>query len=189
MQPKVRDHLTKKDLLTIPNLMSIFRILLIPIIVTAYTKYHNVTATILLLIVSGLSDVADGWVARRFDMVSNFGKVLDPIADKLTQLALMLCLVWGQPHMWCLVVLLVVRETIMFFSGLSSFYRTGEVGAAEWHGKLATCVVYATMVVHIVWAEIPGGVSDLLLILCSVTMAVSLLLYSIRNYKMSCNLH
>lgn len=184
MRPKVRDRLTKKDVLTIPNMMSMFRILLIPAMIAAYTKYRNVTVTILLLIVSGFSDVADGWVARKFDMVSDFGKVLDPIADKLTQLALMLCLVFGRPHMWYLVILLVVRETIMFFSGLISFYRTGEVSGAEWHGKLATCVIYTTMVLHILWVNIPDGISDLLLLLCAVVMAMSLVLYSVRNCKM-----
>lgn len=184
MRPKVRDHLTKKDVLTIPNMMSMFRIVLIPVMIAAYTKYHHVVATILLLIVSGISDIADGWVARKFDMMSDFGKVLDPIADKLTQLALMLCLVFGRPHMWYLVILLVVRETIMFFGGLFSFYRTGEVGGAEWHGKAATCVIYATMVLHIVWIDIPDGISDILLIACFAMMALSLVLYSIRNIKM-----
>ncbi len=184
MRPKVRDHLTKKDVWTIPNMMSMFRILLIPVMMVAYTKYHDVKATILLLLVSGASDVADGWVARKFDMVSNFGKVLDPIADKLTQLALMLCLVFGRPHMWYLVALLVVRETIMFFSGLISFYRTGQVGGAEWHGKLATCVIYTTMVLHIIWLDIPDMTSDVLLAACFGVMALSLVLYSIRNIKM-----
>jgi len=184
MRPKVRDHLTKKEVLTIPNLMSMFRILLIPAMITAYTKYHDVLLTILLLLVSGVSDIADGWVARRFNMVSDFGKVLDPIADKLTQLGLMLCLVLGHPHMWWLVVLLVVRETIMFLGGLLSFYRTGEVGSAEWHGKLATCGVYFTMVVHILWLHIPDGISDLLVAVSFLLMILSLILYSIRNIKM-----
>ena len=184
MRPKVRDHLTKKDVLTIPNLMSMFRILLIPVMIVAYTKYHNIIATILLLILSGISDIADGWVARKFDMVSDFGKVLDPVADKLTQLALMLCLVFGRPHMWYLVILLVVRETIMFFSGLISFYRTGQVGGAEWHGKLATCVIYTTMVLHILWIGIPDAISDGLVVACFGMMALSLVLYSIRNINM-----
>ena len=184
MRPKVRDHLTKKDVLTIPNMMSMFRIALIPAIIMAYTKYHNVVVTILLLIVSGISDVADGWVARKYDMVSNFGKVLDPIADKLTQLALLLCLVFAHPHMWSLVILLVIRETIMFFGGLYSFYQTGQVGGAEWHGKLATCVIYATIVLHIIWIGMPDGVSDCLVVACFSTMAFSLLCYSMRNIKM-----
>ncbi len=184
MRPKVRDHLTKKDVWTIPNMMSMFRIALIPAMIVAYTKFHNVIVTILLLMVSGISDVADGWVARRYNMISDFGKVLDPIADKLTQLGLMLCLVFAHPHMWYLVILLVIRETMMFFGGLISFYRSGEVGAAEWHGKLATCVVYATMVIHILWIQIPDGFSDLLLMACFIVMAGSLILYTIRNMKM-----
>ena len=184
MRPKVRDHLTKKDVLTIPNMMSMFRILLIPAMIAAYAKYHDVLVTMLLLMISGFSDIADGWVARKYNMISDFGKVLDPIADKLTQLGLMLCLVFAHPHMWCLVILLIVRETVMFFSGLISFYRTGEVGGAEWHGKLATCVIYTTMVLHILWVTIPDEVSDILLLLCAVVMAMSLVLYSVRNCKM-----
>ena len=76
---------TKKDILTIPNLMTLFRVILIPFLILNYVKYQNYKATIIILILSGITDVGDGFVARKFNMVSDFGKFFDPVADKLTQ--------------------------------------------------------------------------------------------------------
>ncbi|MBP5256377.1 MAG: CDP-alcohol phosphatidyltransferase family protein, partial [Clostridia bacterium] len=76
---------------TIPNLMSMFRLVLIPVILILYIKEKYVAAGVTFLI-SGITDVIDGWVARRFNMVSDLGKALDPAADKLTQAAALLCI-------------------------------------------------------------------------------------------------
>ena len=81
----------KRELFTIPNLLTLARIGLIPVYVPLYLQGAHLSAGILLAL-SCLTDLADGWVARRFHMVSTFGKILDPLADKATQLALMLCL-------------------------------------------------------------------------------------------------
>ena len=85
----------KKEILTVPNLLSLFRLALIPVYISAYLRAqtgqdHALAAGI--LAVSCLTDLLDGIIARRFHMISHVGKVLDPLADKLTQLALFLCL-------------------------------------------------------------------------------------------------
>ena len=77
---------------TIPNFMSFFRLLLVPFIVWAYVGLQNTKLAIILLAVSALTDVLDGRIARRFNMVSDLGKALDPVADKLTQVCVVLCL-------------------------------------------------------------------------------------------------
>ena len=76
---------------TLPNVLSIFRLLLIPLIIYFYETYHYVWA-FGTLVLSGATDVVDGWIARTFHLVSDFGKAIDPIADKLTQIAILLCL-------------------------------------------------------------------------------------------------
>ena len=82
----------KKDILTIPNLLSLFRLLMIPVIVWLYVKEKNYYAAAAMVLISGATDIADGIIARKFNMISDFGKILDPMADKLTQGALIICL-------------------------------------------------------------------------------------------------
>ena len=90
---------SKKNILTIPNLISLFRILLIPLIILLYCGKKHYTATIMVITISGASDIIDGKIARKFNMVSDVGKVLDPVADKLTQAALVICLIARYPWM------------------------------------------------------------------------------------------
>lgn len=174
----------KKDIITIPNLLSFFRIILIPIIVVLYCKYHMYNATTIAIVISGITDVVDGWVARKFHMISDFGKILDPIADKLTQAVIVLCLFTRFPHMIYLFILMAIKETLMGITGILGIRYSGEVRGADWHGKLTTCMIYAVMLTHIVWYGIPKNVSDILLIVVACVMLVSLMLYITRNVKM-----
>lgn len=176
--------LEKKDILTIPNLLSLFRIVLIPIIAVLYCKYHMYSATTLVIIISGITDVADGWIARRYNMVSDVGKVLDPIADKLTQATIVLCLFTRFPYMIYLFFLMAAKETVMLITGALMVRYSGKVLGADWHGKLTTCAIYAMMLVHIVWYNIPTHVSDILLLIVACIMIFSLTLYSMRNVKL-----
>lgn len=171
----------KKDIITIPNLLSFFRIVLIPVIVILYCKYNMYSATTLAILISGLTDVVDGWIARRFHMISDFGKILDPIADKLTQASILLCLFTRFRHMIYLFALMAVKETLMGVTGLLSIRSSGEVQGADWHGKLTTCVLYAVLLVHIVWHDISMHVSDMLLTFVSCAMLFSLIMYVMRN--------
>lgn len=174
----------KKDIITIPNMLSFFRIILIPIIVILYCKYEMYSATTLVIIISGITDIVDGWIARRFQMISDFGKILDPISDKLTQAAILICLFARFPHMIYLFALMAIKETFMGVTGLFSIRRSGEVHGADWHGKLTTCMLYAMMVVHIIWSDIPSSTSDILIVVVACVMVVSLVLYVMRNVKM-----
>lgn len=176
--------LEKKDFLTIPNLLSLFRIVLIPIIAVLYCKYQMYSATTLVIIISGITDVADGWIARKYNMISDVGKVLDPIADKLTQATILLCLFTRFPHMIYLFILMAVKETIMAITGTLAVRSSGEVLGADWHGKLTTCAIYAMMLVHIIWYDIHAYVSDILLVIVAGIMIFSLTLYSMRNMKL-----
>ena len=76
---------------TLPNMLSFFRLALIPVIVYFYEVDHFWWA-FWLLGLSAATDIVDGWIARTFHLVSDFGKAIDPIADKLTQAAVLLCL-------------------------------------------------------------------------------------------------
>lgn len=125
----------------------------------------------------------DGFIARRFRMVSDLGKVLDPIADKLTQIAMLICLVSRFPHMLIPLVVLVIKELIAAVTGLLAMKRSGRVMGAVWHGKATTVLLYAMMSIHLIWFEIPMGVSYVLVGVCTVMMLVSAVLYTIRNRR------
>ena len=110
-------------ILTIPNLMSLFRLMLIPVIMWAYLGMKNYWLVAGLLILSGLTDVADGFVARHFNQISALGKVLDPVADKFTEGILMILLALRYPLLWMDVVIFAVGSFLMSFWGLRAIER------------------------------------------------------------------
>lgn len=179
--PENQNEKYKKKIITIPNILSFFRLCLIPVIVWLYCVEENYLATTLVVALSGLTDVVDGFIARRFHMISDFGKAFDPVADKLTQIALLFCLVTRFPHMLVPLVILVVKEIFAGVTGLLVIRKTGTVMGAVWHGKATTACLYGTMIVHLIWYRIPGVVSYILVGLCTVMMLISAVLYGLRN--------
>ena len=140
---------------TIPNLLSLFRLLLIPVIVWLYRREQNHFLALLVLMLSGATDLADGYIARKWDLVSDLGKALDPIADKLTQIATLWCLLERFPHMCLPLAVLTVKEV---FTGTMSLYavkKSGQVIGADWHGKVCTAFLYGAMGLH------PDEIGDL----------------------------
>ncbi len=172
----------KKQILTIPNLLSLLRLLMIPVFAWLYLNgYEAWTAAVLIL--SGLTDVVDGYIARHFNQVSDFGKALDPVADKLTQAMMLLCLITRYPSMIVPLVLLAVKETFAAVSGLIVIKRTGRVLGAEWHGKVTTMMLYAMMIIHVLWQDIPQWASNVFNVGCIMMMLISLVLYAQRNIR------
>ncbi len=174
---------TKTKIITIPNILSTFRICLIPVIIWLYcVKNENIAAGIV-LVVSGVTDLADGYIARHFNMVSDVGKVLDPIADKLTQVSVLVCLLIRFPLMLIPIIFMVVKEMFMGVTGAMIIKRTGRAYSANWHGKAATFLLYATMLLHLFWGSIPAAVSTALICACSAMIAVSFVLYAKKNIE------
>ena len=167
----------KGQVFTIPNLISLFRLLLIPVILWAFLKKQDRTLTIVLLAVSAVSDILDGQIARKFHMVSDLGKALDPIADKLTQLSMVICLSAVYPLMRLLLVLCVVRELCMGIFGLLVIRKNNAVHSANWYGKLSTVVLHGTVIVLLLFPNLPKQVCDGLIIACVICVTGSLTLY------------
>lgn len=174
---------SQSRILTIPNLLSFFRLCLIPVFMWLYCVEKNYLWTGIILILSGLTDTVDGIIARKFNMISDLGKVLDPIADKLTQTAMLFCLLTRFPLMIAPLALMVVKEFFMGVTGLLVIRKTGEVFGADWHGKVNTWLLYAMMILHVFWYNIPDTVSRVLIGICVVMMLISLVLYGRHNLK------
>ncbi len=173
----------KTKILTIPNLLSFFRICLIPVFIWLYCVRKNELWTGIVLILSGITDVADGLIARRFHMISDVGKALDPVADKLTQGAMLLCLISRFSLMLIPLLLMTVKEIYMGVAGVMVIRRTGNVPGADWHGKAATGLLFAMMILHIFWPEIPSAVSIVSVAACTVMVGISFVLYVMRNIR------
>ena len=180
----IRELFRKGQVWTIPNVMSLFRIVLLPFLIWAYVGLHNTTLTIILLAVSALTDILDGKIARKFNMVSDLGKALDPVADKLTQVSMVLCLAFKYKLMWILLGLCVIRETCMFILGLISMKRTGRVYSARWYGKVSTAVLYGTGLALLIFPKMPSWLSTALIILCMVVVVLALTLYTRFHMQM-----
>jgi len=173
---------TSTKVFTIPNILSMVRIALIPLIVWLYHFKDDPRAAAVVVIASGVTDVVDGFIARKFNMISDLGKALDPVADKLTQTAMLICLLFRFPLMWLPLSLLVIKEFVSGIWRLLIIRRTKEVRGAKWHGKVATVLLYGTMLLHILWPAMSGTCSSVSIILCTLMMLLSFLLYSLENY-------
>lgn len=133
---------------TIPNIISVIRILLIPIIAVMYfdtsLEYHYVYA-LLLLLLSGLSDIIDGYIARHFNLVSEVGKVLDPIADKLTQAVILFCVCLSNQFILPMFIVLFIKELLTLVAATYLLKNGTKPISAKWWGKLSTVAIYITI--------------------------------------------
>lgn len=175
-----RRLLKKEQVCTIPNYMSFARLLLIPFIIWFYA-HKNYTVAVILLAVSELTDVLDGIVARKFDMITELGKVLDPICDKVMQGGLGACLLIRHGDLWyawAFFGLLVVKELSMLILGWAAARRTGHMVGAKWYGKLSTVVLNSVMIVLFLLPDLKPTYIAVLLALASAAMLLSMLLYT-----------
>lgn len=139
----------KKELLTVPNLLSLFRLLLIPVYMTIYLnatqdREHFLAAVI--LGISCLTDLIDGQIARLFNMVTNIGKVLDPLADKMTQLALTVCLSVKYPVLRSVLLLFVIKEVFQISAACMMFNRGKVLPGSLLAGKICTTVLFSGLI-------------------------------------------
>lgn len=172
----------KRDWNTIPNYFSYFRIVLIPFFVWLYFIEQYSAATVI-IVMSWVSDVADGFIARRFNMITELGKVLDPVADKLTQGAIFICLSLRYPLAIVLVCLIATKEITMLVMGMIVFKRADRVDGAVWYGKAATGMVAFTAVVLVVYTGIPEIAATVLLWLSIAMAGFAFLMYVIRYVR------
>ena len=172
--------LTKKEVFSIPNILSFVRILLIPVFMAFYLTaktpldYYIAAAVIL---ISGLTDMADGLIARKCHMITELGKALDPIADKLTQAAIVFTLIFRFPAMFFLFVLLAVKEIFMGVNGLILLKKGKKLDGAMWFGKLSTAVLYVVMFIFIAVPTLPELAANILMIVTGFFLALSFILY------------
>ena len=139
----------KKD---IPNMLSIIRILLVPVFVLLYIRGNRFYA-IGVFITAGLTDVVDGYIARKYNYISNLGKLLDPLADKLLQLSAFLCLYWSSLIPVWMPVVYFAKELFTAIGAALVFGKEKKVVKSHVFGKLATVLVFAAVCIIAVFGE------------------------------------
>ena len=179
----------KKDWLTIPNILSLIRLSLIPVFILLYlnatqpTDYYLASFIILL---SGLTDLLDGWIARKYHQITELGKILDPIADKLTQVTVVICLAAKFKWMRLIVVLFLVKELFMIVNSLFLLQKGKKLDGAKWYGKISTAIFYSCIVFLIAFPLLSERIASLLMLVIGFFLLLSLFLYGkifIRMYQ------
>lgn len=174
----------KADLFTIPNMLGYFRILLLPVIGVAVVKDWYVVKVVLLAI-SGLTDFLDGKIARRFNQVTELGKVLDPIADKLTLFVLFICLAIRNPYARVIAILIFAKELFMAVMQLYTCRRTGHTtGAALWYGKVCTAVLFLSLLAFLFWRGMPEQAAQALTVVSCAFILFAGGMYAGKFYQM-----
>ncbi len=131
----------------IPNILSVFRILLVFVFVYVFFLDYpdNLVPALIVFLSAGLTDVIDGYLARRFNWITDIGKLLDPFADKLMQCTVLVCLsLKGLIPIW-LPICYVAKELAMVIGSFFLLRRHSVVTSSKWFGKAAVCVFYASI--------------------------------------------
>lgn len=128
----------------VPNTLTIVRFILIPFIILALASQNFILAFALLTL-SGITDILDGYIARKYNFITNFGKLMDPLADKCTQISILATLVIKNIVPFWILVVVILKEFAMI-SGASFLYGKEYVVSSKWYGKLATVLFYVAMV-------------------------------------------
>lgn len=175
----------KEDALKIPNLFGYFRVILAIIFAIIYLNADSSADYYLaagIIALSGLTDFIDGQIARRFNMITELGKILDPIADKITQGILAFCLATKFPWMTALVILYLIKEIYMAVAGLRVLKKIHKNEGARWYGKVSTAVLYFVTFVLILFPDMPDDLSGILIGICFTVMLMSFILY-VKLYR------
>ncbi|MEG1179511.1 MAG: CDP-alcohol phosphatidyltransferase family protein [Oscillospiraceae bacterium] len=179
----------KREFYSIPNIMGYFRILLIPFFIWSYLSAETTTdylISALIIGLSGLTDLFDGMVARKFNMVTELGKFVDPLADKLTQFALVICLATRFKLMWLLIVLFIIKEGFMSIMGVIMIKKYNKkLDGAMWFGKVCTATLYIVMFILLLIPSISLLAANILIGVCAAVMLMTLILYIPVFSKMS----
>ena len=148
-----------KDYFNVPNILCYIRLILLPVFLFMYrnaTVRADYVHAFVLLAFAMLTDALDGFIARRFNCVTQWGKMIDPIADKLLQFVLALALLGNYPQMWLFVVVFMIKEFYMSFMNLWLVKYDPDIVRARVFGKVVTVLIDVTVGLLLIFTKVPG---------------------------------
>ena len=172
----------KRDFFTIPNILSLFRLSLIPVYAGLYLnateKYQYILAGTILTI-SCLTDMIDGKIARKYGMITTLGKVLDPLADKLTQLTLTICLSMKYPVLYPVLSLFVKKELFQLVLGIVFLRRGKMLPGALMAGKVCTTVLFVSLILLVLIPDMSHDAVTLIAAVDTIFLMISFVSYAL----------
>lgn len=175
----------KTEIFTVPNLLSLFRLVLLPvyarIYLTATENYQYLIAGGIMAL-SCLTDLIDGKIARHFNQITNLGKILDPLADKITQFTLTLCLSLKYPVLHPVLALFIVKEAFQLVVGLAFLLKGRMLPGALMAGKICTTVLFVSLITLVLFPDMNPILVDAIAIVDSIFLAVSFVSYILAYF-------
>lgn len=166
----------------IPNILSIIRILLVGVFV--YTSFFVSDAiSLVVFLTAGATDVVDGYLARRNNWITELGKILDPVADKLMQCTVLVVLYIKHIIPIWFVIPFFAKELFTLIIGLVVIKKRNFVVVSKWYGKLAVCLFYLTIVISVIFEEYIVGVLKLVVFLPAVIAATVTIIAYVKHYS------
>ncbi len=165
--------------MNIANLLTTIRFFLVPIVGWLLYNNQNIWA-IVVLVLSGLTDIFDGFFARKFNTVTSWGKLADPLADKLMQIMVLVMLFIKDKISIVIVIILILKEIFMVIGSYFLYKEDNVVVSANWYGKIATVLIYFA-VIFIIF-NVPYA--SIIMILAVAFSLFSLLMYTLNFLKL-----
>ena len=175
----------KKEILTIPNLLRLFRLVLIPVYVYIYLNAERDSEYMLagiIMAVSCITDMVDGKIARHFNMISHVGKVLDPLADKFTQLALILCLSAKYPILYPVLALFLAKEIFQLIVFIVHIRKGQALDGALMAGKICTTVMFVSLIALVLFPHMNEIAVDIIVLVDAAFLLNSFICYVLAYF-------
>ena len=177
----------------IPNILSGIRILMVPVFIWLFFEYYEqIYLSLLIFLLAGLTDIIDGYLARRNNWISNLGKLLDPLADKLMQCTVLVCFAVKNIIPWQLAAAFMLKELFMITGAVIVLKKIKVTVKSHWYGKVTTAVfyaiVFAVFVVRVFKLDINPAVYAVLIALALIFTLGSMILYIIDTLKINAEL-
>ncbi len=173
-------NINRKELFSIPNCMGYFRLLLIPVFCIIYINADSVTdyyKAALVILISAITDFLDGKIARKFNMITELGKFIDPLADKLTHGAIAICLMQRYRNMKYLVLVMALKEGFMAIMGIINLRHGKKLDGAKMFGKICTTTLFFVLLLLVFLPAISEVTANVMILIEIVVMLITWALY------------
>lgn len=166
----------------IPNILTTFRLIIIPFFAYSILAEQNIWISVSLFLLSGFTDVVDGWIARKYNMITDIGRVYDPFVDKLMQITAVVCLAIIAVIPWWVIVIVLLKEVGMILVG-TVLYLKKIVVQSNWYGKFATVYFYTVIFAFIIFRHMNRVIELILLISLVAVLIWAAIAYLIKFLK------
>ena len=136
--------------MNVPNTLTVIRLILVPVfVITMFAPLPLQWSwlPLAIIVLSGITDVADGYIARHFNQITQLGKILDPLADKLSLLALSICIAVKFSPFWIIAIVVIVKEILQILGGGYLMKKKIKIPSSQWFGKACTAVTYCCYII------------------------------------------